>query len=389
MIFFYFISRVISHILSKCVIILCQDLIHRKMKTLFNLVNSGVQKFSFWENERAGLKRNLARIKDYYRRNPTIVPSQHFLVRLLQSIAVPHSINTERYYDNVVLLSNRLSSLLGMTSSISKGKLFKNTFYNGSHEILLSITERIFDIEEVNKNWKDISAVKVVSHPVSTLDLMLPDGRQETVETGIAIISIDIPLLALQYRAFCIEQEYLNNGAQLTIMQFIRMYVIPNTLDSHLDYVIFNRIKKLYFKEPIPNFQQSHPFILVDYSNQVDGVLIRVLSVLEKQVNSFSKILLTLPAITNEDQSYLNDFPSVAITRQIGWALVLSKISVMGFLASISSTEETNVNVGELNRFINFITINNIEPVIDSVTRNTSEYGSIKATLALLKKLQQ
>lgn len=359
------------------------------MKTLFNLVNSGVQKFSFWENERAGLKRNIARIKDYYRYNPTIVPSQHFLVRLLQSIAVPHSINTERYYDNVSLIAPRLSSVLGMTSSINRGKLFKNTFYKGSNEVLLSITERLIDVESANKRWKELAPVKVLMHPVSTVNLSLPDGRQDLEETGMVVVSIDVPLLALQYRAFCIEQQYLNNGAQLTIMQFIRMYVIPNMLESHLDYAIFNRIRKLHLKEPIPNFEQTHSIILIDYSNQIDGVLTRVISLLKNQVNSFSKILLTLPAITENDQSYLNEFPNTAVTRQVSWALVLTKIPVMGFLASISSTEKTNVNVGELNRFINFITINNIEPVIDAVTRPTNEYGNIKATLTLLKTLRE
>ncbi|MFM6982754.1 MAG: hypothetical protein ACKOXF_01380, partial [Chitinophagaceae bacterium] len=298
-------------------IILCKLSTPPKIKTLFNLIKTGVQRFSFWENPRAGLKRNIARIKDYYRHNPTIVPSNHFLVRLLQSIAVPHSLNTERYYDLVLNLSDRLSSALGMTSAIHKGQLFKNTFYNGSSEILLAITNRTVDVEDANKNWRELAPVTVLMHPISTLDLSLPDGYEETRETGIAIISIDVPLLALQYRAFSIDQAYNadDKSAQLTIMQFIRMYVIPNMLESHLDYVIFNRLSKLFLEEDVPVFYQNHPIIISDYTNQVDSVLLRVNEYLENQINSFSKIIQTLPAVTHSDQSYLAVFPDVAQTR--------------------------------------------------------------------------
>lgn len=354
------------------------------MKALFELVNSGVQKFSFWEMERAGLKRNIARIKDYYRHNPTIVPSNHFLVRLLQTIAVPHALDTERYYDNVVMLSNRLSSALGMTSSIYKGHLFTNTFYNGSTEIILSITKGLTDVLEASEKWRNLSPVTVLNHPISTLELALPDGRQETTETGLAIIAIDIPLLALQYRAFAIDQAYTNeDGAQLTIMQFIRMYVIPNMLETHLDYVIFNRLQKLsgIDEAPIPTFNQSHPFILIDYSRQVDSVLDRVNKLLLQQVNSFSKIILTLPAVTEPNQSYLALFPDTAQTRQVLWALVLSKLPVLNYLRAISSMAETNVNLGDINRFVNFIQISNVFPVVEQMLGDYRYYEKIKTYL--------
>lgn len=334
------------------------------MKTLFTLLKSGTQKFPIWENARRGLSRNTERVLQYYRNNPTIVKSNHFLVKLIQSIAIPHGLNTERYYDNVENISTHLAMAMKMTSSTYKGSLFNSVFYPGSNEIIISRTNEI-NLEVAVKNWRQLVPVKVIRHPISDLGLALPDGTQDVSETGLAVIMVDIPLLALQYRAFCQHEEYTkgSDGAQLTVMQFVRMYVIPNMLVSHVDYVIFNRLDKLSRNEQPAKYIRQHPFVLIDYSQEVDDVLLRAIDLVSNQVNTFSKTIQTVPAVFNENQAYLAFLPEMAQTRQVLWALILAKLPLILFLFNISKGGPSNVNQDEVNAIVSTILINNVESV--------------------------
>jgi hypothetical protein len=224
------------------------------MHNLFNLmpnIEHGILRLPEWAYVRTELRRNLDRVIAYYRKHPTAVHSAHFLVRLLQSITVPKSLNLERYYYNVDAGALNLSMALKMTSSIYRGQLFDGVFYSDCKEILIAHSEP-FDFHQAHRNWETLCPIEVLRHPLSDLGLGLPDGDKIGSDYGIAVISINIPMLAVQYRAFRINEEYLtgNSDSQRSVMQFIRMYVIPNMLPSHLDHCLFNRIYNLHIGAP-------------------------------------------------------------------------------------------------------------------------------------------
>lgn len=308
------------------------------MQTLLNLHPKGeygVLRAPNWPYLREGLKRNMNTVLRYYRRNPTAVKAQHFLVRLLQSIAVPQSLSPERYYANVDARALNISMALKMTSSIFRGEVHKGVFYGPDSSEVLIATDESFDPVAATKNWQNLSPVTVLRHPRSDLSLDLPDGQDTGSESGLAVITINVSLLAIQYRAFRQDQIRVTEGtddAQLTAMQFIRMYVLPNMLPSHLDIALFNRIANMQQGFPLGESYGRHPFLLIDYAERVEITQENVLTSLKLKSQDFVGTLKTIPAVYKDDMFGVFTPPDIAPTRQVVWALVLAQLPVAMFL---------------------------------------------------------
>lgn len=308
------------------------------MHGLFNLmpgVNIPTMYAANWHYAREGLRHNLKKVVEFYQTHSMAVESEHFLVRLLQSITTPKALPLDRYYAIVDALSLNLGMALKMTSSISKGHVFPGTFYGpGCTEVLIA-ENADFDVEAVNRNWENVQAIRVLRHPRSDLGLNLPDGKKTGSETGFAVIAINIPMLAVQYRAFRQrEDEYsLRTGEPgRTIMQFIHMHVLPNMLYSHFDYVMFNRIYNLKRGAPLGESSKPHPFYITDFSQKLNAVHATVLVNLSAVGQDFAGILRSIPAVTKNNLDDVLVIPEMAPTRQVIWALALSRFPAIDFM---------------------------------------------------------
>lgn len=298
----------------------------------------GVTKFPEWQYVRDGLRRNLGTTLSYYRKNPTAVKSNHLLVRLLQSITVPQSQHLLRYYDNVDAIALNLSMALKMTSSIYRGEVFQGVFYDeDSTEILIAHNE-YFDIHEAHRNWMNLAPVQVLRHPRSDLGLGILDGADHGIESGLAVISINVTMLAVQYRAFRLNEQTLtgDNDTQRSVMQFVRMYVLPNMLPSHLDMALFNRIDHLLRGAPLGVSKTHHSFALVDHSRRVDEGLGQALAHFAKSHKDLATTLRTIPAAYRNDMEQACLVPDLPATQQVYWALTVSRLPQLGFLADVS-----------------------------------------------------
>jgi len=332
------------------------------MQTLFNLVSpiqQGIVHLPEWQYVRDGLKKNLKMVISFHRKNPMAVESSHFLVRLLQSITVPQSLNIERYYDNVDTISLNVSMALKMTSSISNGQMFDGVFYGkGNPEILIAHNEN-FDPIEATKNWENLSPVRVLRHSLSDLGLNVPDGKINGSETGLAVIGINIPMLAVQYRAFRFNEIAVSegeDGSQRSIMEFIRMYVLPNMLFSHLDHALFNRIDNLQKGAPLGESKRQHSFLLLDYTDRVNAVHVSILRNLDTISKDFMGILQSVPCVSKSNANELMKLPNIAPTRQVVWALVIARLPSLLFMFSVSKDGPGTKNRSEVNRVLRYIT---------------------------------
>jgi hypothetical protein len=325
------------------------------MRTLFNLqspVQTGVLRSPTWNYVREGLRENLATILRFHRRNPTAVKSSHFLVRLLGAIAIPHSLNIERYVENVESLALDTSMALKMTSSIYKGAVFRGIFYGPEcHEILMA-DDSPFDFYAADKNWQNLAPVTVLRHPRSDLTMNLPDGSHTSAEFGLAVVKIHITMLAVMYRAF-VRNEMQTKGTSephLTPTQFLRMYVIPNMLFSHLDVAIFNRLDNLAKGAPLGRSLKKHSFALIDYSKRVDDEHRKQLEYLEKKKMSFVTIMKNIPAVVKEDMAEVMRLPDLAPTRQITWAFVMARLPILSFLFRAGRDRPNTMNQHDINQ---------------------------------------
>lgn len=346
------------------------------MYQLFNLapaIATPVWLSPRWPAIRDGLRRNLHTAIQFYRTNPMATRSDHFLVRLLQSIPIPKSQIAERYVDNVSAMSEDLSMALKMTSSRYKGQVFTPGVFYGPAvaELLISNPDR-FDPYEAEAKWRDLVSVKVLRHPVNNLTLQIPDGRERNSEEGLAVIAINIPLLALQYRCFVLEErarfeEYAESPK--SIMQFLHQYVLPNMLPSHLDYAIFNRMECLTRNLPLGEALTKTSFFLPNFTPRVDAVLEDIAVSLKATTRSWHGMLCTVPAVSKASLESALELPKIARTRQVEWALAVSRVPVLNWLMSMSIVAPRTRNGTEANRILRRLRAYESDSVLNQTVR--------------------
>lgn len=325
------------------------------MYSLFNSMPeslSAVARVPGWNNIRDGLRRNLDTVVRYYRNHPMAVQSDHFLVRMLQSIDVPLSLNIERYADNVQAMALNLSMALKMTSSIYRGQIFPGVFYGPDTFEVLIATNDDFDIFDAEKNWKDLQPVRVLRHPITDVALKLPNGGDNSTDSGIAVILINIPMLAVMYRSFRLEQANwaeVYQESQLSTMQFVHMYVLPNMLFTHIDHAVFNRMHALQMGAPIGETKRPHSFHLVDWDARLTQWQTQMLGLMTKIGRDFRGMMHEIPLVVANDLDSLMQLPIMVPTQQVVWALSISRLPILDFLVRTSKAGASTTNRNEVN----------------------------------------
>lgn len=292
----------------------------------------------------------VANVVDYYHSRVFAVKSNHLLCRILTILDIPFQYSSERYVEVARARAPYVANGLKLTSELSPGQIFEGVFYGpGCKEIILSEDE-YFSPFEVERDWKNVSPVRVITHPKSDLGLLLPNGRPTSTDTGLAVISVNLPLLAMQFRCFLKEQmSKMDTTSMLGPAHFVHMYVLPNMLYSHLDYVVVNRIMKLYYGAPMGVAKMKHPFPVKDYSGRMDRVLSTVIDISGNKKMKYEWVLKAIPSIVSTDTQEALLLPDITPTRQVNWATMLSRLEVTQFLIDMGGETDMALCRTELN----------------------------------------
>lgn len=284
----------------------------------------------YFEDIKRHLRTELQKVLAYYRSAPSKVPNDHLLVKLLSMITVPTYYEPDQYVTAVMARSDYLGRTLGMTSDIHQGTFFEGVFYGaGSQELVLSIS-RYFDALEIQKKWTSVSSVEVHLHPFTDLEMLPPYGSHGTNELGLSVISVDIPLMAFQYKCYLDDgyrrqddPSFLNPG------YFVHRYILPNMLYRHIDIALFNRYEAYYRRTPIPKITERHPFVILDYSRKIDQILQEYLRIAPTKTMRYDEFLMVFPSIVYSTFLETLRMPEIAPTHQVQWALFLSRLRVI------------------------------------------------------------
>jgi hypothetical protein len=277
----------------------------------------------------------VSNIVNYFNNRVYAVASNHILVRLLNTASVPFSYDLDRYAEAALARSPYVAKTFNFTSDINYGKFFDGVFYGEGNTELILYDEDYFEPFSELSNWKSIQAIKVLDHNVSSLGLLLPNGKVNNTDKGLAVIAINIPLLLIQYRGFVTEQQAkINNGDSniLGATHFVHMYVLPNMLYSHIEIVLLNRLANIFYGAPMGENLKKYPFPLIDYSYKVDKVLTEILKRIKDNRLPYYTTLKMIPSIFKEDCQESLLMPDIARTRQIWWLLLLTRFKAMKFL---------------------------------------------------------
>ena len=310
---------------------------------------------ALFERIRDPLRRDLENIVKYHRNKDGWVPNQHPLMRLLGSISVSITRDYRDYVDAVKSSGLRTAGMIGMTSSVSFGRIWKPGPFYGlrSSEILIAHAEE-FDIDKAVDNWMDLRPVEVLRHPYSDLAMARPDGQYAPgSQAGLSIISINVPMLAFQYRRWCetTDVSMYDRSTYVATSHFMYAYPITNMLYSHLDVALFNRMALLMFSDgQLGRWVRAHPVYGTDRSAWVDQTLTQTITALSRAYLSFDQTLDSVPLITAPTLRQLALVPDVTPNRQISWALILAVLPVIRFLVRTNLGARSGPNTAYLNR---------------------------------------
>lgn len=298
---------------------------------------------SWFKETSARINEDVTHVIEYCRSRRFAVKSDHLLVKLIKTMSVPLKYELPRYYEVATARALYVANALEFTTAINPGKWFNGIFYYESPEIIIAHLNEDSPTE-LAKDWRNLTPVKVLDHPVSNLAYMLPNGMPHNTERGLAVIAIDIPMLMIQYRCWRELQDFNHEEGvleQLSVAHFVAGYVLPNMLKSQTDIVISNRLMNLFYGAPMGDSLKKHIFHISNYSAWLDRGLNEVLSRISSLPMDYETILTQIPKIYSERPYQM---PDIAETRQVWWALFITRFKLMRFLVDVAGEKGKSRN---------------------------------------------
>lgn len=322
---------------------------HLFQRTIRSALGSSML-FPEFRHAQLGMQRSVQQVIEYHRQNPHSLNASHFLVKLLQSIAVNWNVPDDVYNDKVEDMALNLAMSLKMTSALSRGQVFSpGVFFGPNIQEILIATIDPYDTSELGDHWRDLQPIRILYHPATNLYPYLLDGDKDPGEEGgYAVITVNIPMLASQYRQWRKYDARVSKDAPHTTMQFLTMYPIPNMAASYVDWSIANRLIHRFFDLPLGTFRNPNPFYLTDYSAEVDKTLAHYLTQVETKGWAFDSMLNAIPQLTTNSFQQLIQPPSMAYTVQLQWAIAMARLPLIAFLVQLNYATDNQRNQVDL-----------------------------------------
>lgn len=304
-----------------------------------------------WHELAKQLKQNLQLVMKYYRHMDRYVPSSHLLDRLLTLNPVSTDLDLRTFYANVDSRALRLAQQVGLTTIRQVGGNVDPTFYSKDiKEIIIGHNDE-FDYVAADKNWQDLEPVKILYHPRTDLSFYPLDGSEVSGEDGYAVIAINISMLLIQWRAYrnYMVKYYREHGLEgVNRGHFIFKHPLLNALKSHMDITIINRMYHRLHMQTAAMSGKRHPFALTDWSSKLNQYQDEQIKLIQERSYDLDSVMFNIPLLSSTSMQDCAKLPSLVPSRQILWALVLSRVRFIRMVLEMSSDRALERDTKEL-----------------------------------------
>lgn len=285
--------------------------------------------------------RDLDEVVSYYNNRVFAIESQHLLCRIINNSSAPLEYVLDRYMEVIAARSPYVGKLHMLTSEITFGKIHNGIFFGSGNPEIIIYNEEYFNPFEALKNWRSLRPVQVLEHPFSDLNMVLPDGENSRSDTGLCVISINIPMLMVQYRGFVEDQmAHMNDKPSLLgVTHFVKMYVLPGMLASYVDIAVMNRLVNIFYGAPMTENYRKLPIPIVHYETTLDRGLSQILEHIEGANIAYSAMLKNIPTVSAADGQTALQMPDLTPTMQVWWALYLARLREIEFLINVGGSK--------------------------------------------------
>ena len=244
--------------------------------------------------------------------------SSHLLRAILSGLAVEFKGDLQEYIQRVGGAERRVVPGLGLTSSYSRGRLFtEGVFYSECPEIIIAAPSFDWTVMDLWRDYKSMSAITVLSHPITDLEIVelgVTNNFTSNAELGLAIIAIDIPLLAAQW------VMWKSSNRDGTPEHFLTQIPLANAVKSHLNVAMFNKVQSMMGIEPFVKVRTNLPFAQMDVNGHANDIARDVVKNITSKAMNEGQILSSIPVLFGDNYLDSVNFPDVSPTYQILWA---------------------------------------------------------------------
>ena len=320
------------------------------MYRLFNdasPINVGQKMHPRFNYENTITQRNIDRLIDHRRTTTSFVSSDHFLVKLLDTINVRYENNDFAFFERVRRRAFDICESFGITSYAHRGKVRSGTFFNPKTFEVIVMNDADMP-PDMKTSWMDKQPIRILSSPRSDLSIETLDGSGKEPETGTAVILLDVALLCLQFEYWKKSENINDNIRSRGAEHFLMRHPLTNLVRSHLDVALINRLHRIALGYPTSSYQAKVPFTLTNNSNSIDQTLFSVIERLQNKDMTFEDMLRNIPTFNSEDALQTVRVNKVPYTQQVIWTLVASRIDVVSMLLALSAKTESAMNVSAI-----------------------------------------
>jgi hypothetical protein len=266
--------------------------------------------------ERVG--ENYKKLVDQRRWTTGRLDSSHLLRSILLGLAVEFKGDLQQYIQAVGAAERRVVPTLNLTSSYSRGRLFtEGVFYNDCPEIIIAAPSFDWTVMDLWKDYRKLSAVTVLSHPITDIDVVelgVMNNFTVNKRLDLAIIAIDIPLLAAQW------QLWRAGNPDGTPEHFLTEVPLVGAVKSHLNIAFFNKVRAAMGIIPYIKARTNLTFQQFPADGPANDLAATVVKNITSKAMHENQILSSIPVIFGDNYLDSVRFPDVMTSFQIAWA---------------------------------------------------------------------
>lgn len=329
-------------------------------------VSYGKESIPAFDYIKTQVSKELDKVVNYYRTNPTFVKNEHLLVQILLNVTVSMDREDEEYLYRTAMLTNRLGNQFSLTSATAYGRVRSpGLFYGSKCDEIILVHETPFDLEDAINNWEDLQPVTVLRHPFTDMSFQRGRGSYITKEQGgISVVAINIPMLCIQYREW-VKSNTADGGLTKPLTQFVSMYPITNMLYTHTDISMFNRLSNIYQRESSASFIRAHSLYINDFTVPLDAALKMLVRVLGRKVLLWEAMVENIECIHSTSLREAMSLPDVVPTRQVKWALIVARLPLIHFLVMVNPKSNATKNALLVRRLKSTLRAIRVDRILD------------------------
>ena len=237
------------------------------------------------------------KVSDHYRTYNTYLNNKHILVRLLIGLDIDPETSDQDLYRRTEHTVDRTAAGLGITTDLNNGELHEEAFYVDECAIVAVEFGEFYDIP----SWTEIRAVRPLTHPHTTLKFVLPHLMTSMDDGDYAVVGIDIPMLAIQYRHWLKQNILKPAGEQENVTQFITRYVLPGMLPEQADIALRNRMLHAANMSYRTDDRLDTPIFVNTFDKEFDEAIEDLTIEMMGGSKAFSEVMENIPMIFHDN----------------------------------------------------------------------------------------